>query len=883
MRMNFARSIGYKFFFLPYLQLQYCFFQPVRFNQSLGSQGLLQRFSAILKLIPVIFLCAFPPTILLRVGIFLLMPELFPHYTLHNFTPFASILLWFLFDATWAALLSCGITALVGSVFSVNLGIASALALTFANGVVVNTTSDTLVDIIFGIAFGVLLGISFNSAHAIKQGGLGQATIATWLAMITGLIIGFLAGIVVGYWAGYLLGTFYPIAQNQENIAGSVAGLIVGGLTGCFSTALLGLIVTRIVKDREAVLAIGVRIALVISFAFSLALGIPAGDLGFHHDTFLHGMSYGLEQEGIVAVTFLLFFQLSYYRLPLYPFYAYSTISAYLLSQRQRQPALYSLRHSALHWDECTFLPLPYLKELLLLAAEQSLNETLEEIRFIITNRPQQRWAAQATTYELGLRDLERRTVLRDISQAHQSLSFLVPTVVRELSPTASRVFRVLDDASRAAASYQTQMNKQDRQNALGQMAEYLQTLRPGGSFKYMNLNQLLEAVVNRWILLAEQGRETLGSTSHGLYIDNPYVPGRALDLRNPLFVGRNDVVQKLSQAFHKPQRPTFLLFGERRMGKSSIIKQLPVLLGPRYVPVFYDLQQSGLLASAAAFFGNVAASIERQMKDRGMLVPTLERAWLDSIQQSQGELPVYDQFDRWLVLVEELLEQEERILILAFDEFEQLSDVETIGRLNLKLLFNWFRSVIQNRSRLALLFSGAKMIGDMGRSWASYFVNVERIKVSFLQRQDAHDLIIRPVPYIFTEEIAEEIMRVTHCHPFLIQAICKQVIELLNSSSYEQTTPQSVAEAQQEVFENWSAYFWNLWDTCDEIQDACLCALLALTHADLAQLIQYTTQPPQAVLDALKKLLIRDMVLLEQDLYSIAVPMFATWMSQNI
>ncbi len=877
-----ARSIK-KFLLASYMQLQYCFFQPVLFNQNLGTQGPLQRLSTILKLIPVIFLCAFPPTIMLRIGIFLLMPELFPHYVLHGFTPFDPTLLWFLFDATWAALISCVATALITGIFSINLGIASALALTFANGVIVNTTSDTLVDIIFGIAFGLLLGISFNSAHAIKQGGLEQATIATWFAMIIGLLIGFLAGVIVGYWAGYVVGIFHPIAMDQDNIAGSIAGTTVGGITGCFSAALLSSLATRIVKDREAVLAVGSRITLAVATAFSLELGIPAGDLGFHHDTFLNGITYGLQQEWIVFAAFLLFFQLSYYRLPLYPFSAYSTISAYLLSQRRRQPALYSLRHSALHWDECTFLPLPYLKDLLLLASEQSLSGTLEEINFIITDRPQQRWAAQVTTYELGLRDLERRTILRDISQAHQSLDILVPPVVREISPTASRVFRVLDDASRAAASYQAQMNRQDRQNALSHMTDYLKTLRSGSSFKYMNLNQLLEAVVNRWIMLAEQGKETLGSTSRGLFIDNPYVPGRALDLRNPLFVGRNDVVQKLSQAFQRPQRPTFLLFGERRMGKSSIIKQLPVLLGPRYIPVFYDLQQSGLLASASAFFGNVAAGVERQMKDRGMLVPTLERPWLDHIQQSQGELPVYDQFDRWLAAVEEILEQEERILILAFDEFEQLSDAESIGSLNLKLLFNWFRSVIQNRSRLALLFSGAKMIGDMGRSWAGYFVNVERIKVSFLHEQDAHDLIVRPVPHIFTEEIAGEIMRVTHCHPFLIQAVCKQVIEILNSSSREQAMLQDVVEAQQEIFENWSAYFWDLWNNCDELQAACLRALLVLAQADLARMIQYTAQPGQLILDTLKKLVMRDMVLLDQDHYHIAVPMFASWMSQNL
>jgi len=91
------------------------------------------------------------------------------------------------------------------------------------------------------------------------------------------------------------------------------------------------------------------------------------------------------------------------------------------------------------------------------------------------------------------------------------------------------------------------------------------------------------------------------------------------------------------------------------------------------------------------------------------------------------------------------------------------------------------------------------------------------------------------------------------------------------------------VLEVQHEVFENWPAYFWDLWDNSDEYQAACLRALLALTQADLAQIIQYTARPPQAVLTALKKLLMRDIVLLDQDLYRIAVPMFASWMSQNL
>jgi hypothetical protein len=218
-------------------------------------------------------------------------------------------------------------------------------------------------------------------------------------------------------------------------------------------------------------------------------------------------------------------------------------------------------------------------------------------------------------------------------------------------------------------------------------------------------------------------------------------------------------------------------------MGKSSILKQLPVLLGPRYLPVFYDLQTPGMIASTAAFFATLAAGIEKQLRERGLAVQKLERSQLDEAQR-KDEITVYDLFDQWFAEVEQTLEQVNRMLILIFDEFEKLEEVEKRGTFNLNLLFNWFRTIIQNRSQLALLFSGAKMVGDMGRSWAGYFVNVERIKVSFLHPTDARNLIVLPIPHIFNDEVAEEIMGITHCHPFLIQAVCKHIIEILNDAS---------------------------------------------------------------------------------------------------
>src|SRR5438874_2645216 len=78
--------------------------------------------------------------------------------------------------------------------------------------------------------------------------------------------------------------------------------------------------------------------------------------------------------------------------------------------------------------------------------------------------------------------------------------------------------------------------------------------------------------------------------------IDNPYKPGQVLDLGDSLFVGRRDLVQQLEAALGRGTHSlTYFLNGERYMGKSSMLRQLPNLVGVCYLPIIYDLESQGI------------------------------------------------------------------------------------------------------------------------------------------------------------------------------------------------------------------------------------------------------------------------------------------------
>src|SRR5438067_941431 len=177
--------------------------------------------------------------------------------------------------------------------------------------------------------------------------------------------------------------------------------------------------------------------------------------------------------------------------------------------------------------------------------------------------------------------------------------------------------FGCMYDASRDAARYLDSLGWQTRQDALKSMIANLtraeneeNVLITSFDGKY---DERLRAVITGWLNHARIKLDELEQEPQRTeQIQNPYVVGPVLELGTSLFVGRRDLARQLEQDLRRgSHRPTFFLNGERRMGKSSTLRQLPRLLNDHYfLPVFYDLQAPGIRSSTAAFLGTVAEEI---------------------------------------------------------------------------------------------------------------------------------------------------------------------------------------------------------------------------------------------------------------------------------
>ncbi|HEY5006233.1 MAG TPA: hypothetical protein VII61_23935 [Ktedonobacteraceae bacterium] len=891
--MEAFKQPGHYFMIEPLRWLFRSFFQPARFQKDFAQIPLSRRMKMMLRLFLPMFLCTYPLSLLLRLGFFSLSPHLYHHYFSLSAGRLQFDMAFFLIDATWATILSCSAGSLFGSFFGVEYGVVFGLTDGIVNGIIIHMSNSLLIMLLCGVAAGLLLGLTFNSTGVIKRGGLKTTSLGIIYGILAGSVIGFITGIFCGFAAGsalLFLGERFSHLQshNSGGVQGNIVGILAGVITGCFVMKLVGTIAKGNTTTHRDLVDVITRVGIAVAGALGATIGLLTGNFGLQGTRSVFDVIIIGGLPAFVAwVAFLVCYVPGYFRIPLYPISAFALLRASSGSVKNPNYVFHYLHRSSLYWDECVFLPLPHLKRMLLIAADQNKDEALSEIYFILQERSQQRSAAQAVALNIALNDLGWRETLRDICGAQQQLAGIVTQEIRQAHPPIASVIQRLEGASQDATNYYTHISWQGRSQALTNMLTNLQSISSRAVFKDPLLNLHLEKVVRKWLEVTRREIEALSlkRSSEGVgRIENPYMPGLVLEQRDPLFVGRAGLARQLGTALRSNHPPTFFLTGERRMGKSSILKHLAALLGSHYLPIFYDLQSTGITSSIAALLASVAEEVHETLLKRGMLVRKLEYEHLrDDLRENESV--AYHHFSRWLKEVDRVLTQEDRVLLLTFDEFEKLAEAEQNGYLDLDLLFGWFRSVIQGQSHVVLLFSGVKSITEMGTRWAGYFVNVELLKVSFLEPEEVRQLIRQPVPdfpgeHIFGVEVTEEILRLTGGHPFLIQALCSALITHLNSCLRQQARLDDVAVAIDEIFEKWSdSYFKDLWERTEPEQQMCLRGVCASSGSCSADAIQHYCGLDEAMVAShLAKLLRRDLLRCDSGEYRIAAPIFGQW-----
>jgi len=426
------------------------------------------------------------------------------------------------------------------------------------------------------------------------------------------------------------------------------------------------------------------------------------------------------------------------------------------------------LRYHSAFWDEWQRLPLHNLDQHVLLILERNPDEGKAALNYLSTSR--QRWAAQAVQIELDASELENCEDVKAISNTHLKIAVgELNSPVKTLLSSFSHISQDVDAAINQGSAYNQHL-------ALSIVAEKLNGLIRELTRSSDKYSVRFHPIATQWYeIVTRHIQELVKTVELSQEIDNPYIIGVPLNEQQEIFSGRTHLGTRIEQLILDRRHPPLLLYGQRRMGKTSLLNNLGRLLPNSIIPMFVDLQ--GPVSSAtdyAGFLYNIArAMIESAQRQSAFTLPPLTRETLAP--------DPFTYFDEWLDKVEKTLDQ--NIALLSLDEFEALDAAISKGRFDEQDVLGMLRHLIQHRPRFKLLLAGSHTIEEFQR-WASYLINVQVLHISYLKEHEARQLIEQPVKDFklrYEPDAVERVLQLTRCHPFLIQLLCAEIIYLKN------------------------------------------------------------------------------------------------------
>lgn len=435
--------------------------------------------------------------------------------------------------------------------------------------------------------------------------------------------------------------------------------------------------------------------------------------------------------------------------------------------RQQPAGALHFHQHPAF-WDEHQRLPWPNLAEYLVWAVGQKPEEGQAALAFL--SQTPQRWAAQAAQVELDAQLLEQGATVAALSAVARQLA------AGELAGPASSLLRSFSRLSADMGAALAQEGIYNQRLALIMVEERLDGLLRELIRSDEPYGVRFQPIATRWRqIVGDHVRALAAAAELRQEIESPYVIGIPLTAQQEIFVGRAEISARIEQLLLDRRHPPLLLYGQRRMGKTSLLNNLGRMLPSTIVPFFVDLQGPASLASdyAGLLYNMARGMSESARRQRDLALPPLTRAELAA--------DPFTGFDEWLDQVETTLG--ERTALLMLDEFEVLESAIASGRFQEEVVLGALRHWIQHRPRFKVLLTGSHVIDEL-KHWSNYLINVQVLHLGALSAAEVQQLVERPVPDFalrYESAASQRVFTLTRGHPALTQLLCYEIVALKN------------------------------------------------------------------------------------------------------
>ena len=352
-------------------------------------------------------------------------------------------------------------------------------------------------------------------------------------------------------------------------------------------------------------------------------------------------------------------------------------------------------------------------------------------------------------------------------------------------------------------AQQQTRLNTIDRPFFREPLAQTLHTEIENFMHRVSGFHEPLasefRAAARRWLEIAERQLAEARAVTTKEPTPQVFRAGDPVDRSQEAFVPRNSVFGDLErQIMLSTGCPGLVLYGRRRMGKSTILGNISGFL-PSSVRVAVVTMED------VRAFSSIESLIE-------LLAEEILKSWPghDRPQHAPGTLIGFRDF---LDQCNQALAAENRRVLVALDEYEYLDRKIGEGVFTHDLLA-LVRTSIQSHRQLTWVFAGSQEIAELRHAqWSSYLVSARTIEVSPFTESETRLLLTEPLkhspmwppndphcpqfdPAFWGEGGIERIHAEAGGWPHLVQLIAETIVDLVNNEGAHQVTPGLLEQA---------------------------------------------------------------------------------------
>ena len=358
----------------------------------------------------------------------------------------------------------------------------------------------------------------------------------------------------------------------------------------------------------------------------------------------------------------------------------------------------------------------------------------------------------------------------------------------------------------------------------------------------------------------------------------NPYIVGNPIK-EQASFFGRQDIFREVLQVLRQRGSNAIVLYGQRRIGKTSVLLQLEKQLAHdgEFTPVYFDLQDKAakslteVLYELSQHISKVTGHTVAKSSDFDQTADYFRNIFLPAVAQKVATGG----------------------LVLLFDEFDVLdSPMQTQAS---EAFFPYLREWMTDVQKVKFVFVIGRRPEDLSVRTMSTFKGIQSTRVSFLSKKDAEDVVLQSQKdhsLKWEKSGVQHVLDLTHGHPYFTQLLCSVIWENAHESGPQDTPIISAEEVDASVLQalkfGANAFNW-LWDGLPPAERVVVAAMAEVPEEIITQdkLIETLNQSGVRLvarqLEVAPETLIDWEVLIEsKGAYRFAVPLLRRWVLAN-